>query len=485
MFDQNTITLFVTQPFHILFVELSNQNYYLTVLRERFIESEHIKAKVQSNRRCLLVHNLLNTTFLSYSRLHRIKYYPLLCRQYKQLMCFYDEMYMCICDLDRFSNCLLFNHSTTYDCQGDSDCKNDAQCFQDNATCPSVTICVCRECYYGTKCQFSTIGFVLSLDYILGYHIKPNVSFDRQPSIVKMGAVITTLMFIFGLINGLLSILTFRMKKTRDVGCGFYLLISSWISIFTVSILGIKFWQLVLSQMALLSNRSLLTFNCMLLDMILEVLLASNDWFGSCVGIERVFTIINGVKFDKGKSKRMAKWVTLSIFLFTIITHLHDPINRHLIDDNSVDEQRAWCLVQYSSAVDIFNTFITLFHFLIPFSINIISIIFIVITIARSRSNTQLRLSFKKHLRLQLKQHKHHLVASYGLILLALPRLTISFISGCMKSPHNSWLFLCGYLISFLPSMMTLIVFILPSKTYKDELNIVIKRTIRSFHSTY
>ncbi|CAF4357142.1 unnamed protein product, partial [Didymodactylos carnosus] len=30
MFDQNTITLFVTQPFHILFVKLFNQNYHLT-----------------------------------------------------------------------------------------------------------------------------------------------------------------------------------------------------------------------------------------------------------------------------------------------------------------------------------------------------------------------------------------------------------------------------------------------------------------------
>ncbi|CAF3752828.1 unnamed protein product [Rotaria sp. Silwood1] len=86
---------------------------------------------------------------------------------------------MCIYDLDRFSNCFVFNHSTTYDCQGYSNCENSGQCFQDNITCPSVSVCVCSDCYYGTKCQFSTRSCLLSLDYILSYHIKPNVLFFR------------------------------------------------------------------------------------------------------------------------------------------------------------------------------------------------------------------------------------------------------------------------------------------------------------------
>jgi hypothetical protein len=50
-----------------------------------------------------------------------------------------------------------------------------------------------------------------------------------------------------------------------------------------------------------------------------------------------------------------------------------------------------------------------------------------------------------------------------------------------MKSPNNSWLFLFGYLISFLPSIMTFIVYILPSKTYKDQFDIVVKKTIGRF----
>jgi hypothetical protein len=129
-------------------------------------------------------------------------------------MCFYDDIYMCICDLDRFSNCFIFDHNTTYNCHG----QNDRKCLQDSPTCPVVSMCICSDCFYGTKCQFSTKGFVLSLGYILSYHIKPNVSLFRQPLIVKMSVVVTSLMFVFGLINGFfinINILQERNKKCR------------------------------------------------------------------------------------------------------------------------------------------------------------------------------------------------------------------------------------------------------------------------------
>ncbi|CAF5081608.1 unnamed protein product, partial [Rotaria sp. Silwood1] len=38
--------LSITQSFHILFIELTNRTYYLGVLREKFIESEHIQTRI-------------------------------------------------------------------------------------------------------------------------------------------------------------------------------------------------------------------------------------------------------------------------------------------------------------------------------------------------------------------------------------------------------------------------------------------------------
>jgi hypothetical protein len=48
--------------------------------------------------------------------------------------------------------------------------KNDAQCCQNHPTCPTKSLCVCSEYFYGSRCQFST----LSLDTILAYQISLN-----------------------------------------------------------------------------------------------------------------------------------------------------------------------------------------------------------------------------------------------------------------------------------------------------------------------
>ena len=442
-----------------------------------------IETPLELNHRCLFVHEMLNKTFQSYSYYHRIKYYPLLCRENGELKCFYDEHYMCVCDLDRFSNCFLFNFNRTYNCQGYINCENGGQCFQDNITCPSRSICVCSDCFYGTKCQFSTEGFVLSLDNILAYHIKPNLSLFKQPLIIQISMTIITVMFILGLINGIFSILTFRREKSRETGSGFYLLISSWISIFLIFVLLFKFYQLILSQMQMLINRSFLLINCILLDGIINVLLTLNDWLDACVSVEHVFELMKGANFDKSKSKQMAKWITFGLFILTILTHLPDPLHRELIDNINEDEQRTWCLLRESSSfINIFSTFMSFFHFLAPFSINLLSILAMIFLLSRHHSAIQPALTFRKHFKLQIKKHQHHLITLFALVLLALPRLIISFLSGCMKSPSYSWLFLAGYLMSFLPSILTSVIFILPWRVYKRELMSVIHRTIRRVH---
>ncbi|CAF4339923.1 unnamed protein product [Rotaria sp. Silwood2] len=478
-FDQNILTINVQQPFNILFVQIPNQYYYLTVLREVFKPSEYIYTEIQPQQRCYSINDLLNTTFLEYKYLRRVKYYPLLCRENLQMMCFYDKDLMCICDINRFSNCFLFNHTSNNDCQGYNCCENDGQCFQNNETCPTKSTCICPDCYYGAKCQFSTKGFMFSLDTILGYHIKPKISLNRQPLIIKISILISTIMLISGLISGLLSIATFRRKKPRQVGTGYYLLLSSITSIFTIIILTIKFWQLIFSQMSLINNRSILYFNCISIDFILKILLSSSEWLNACVAIERMISIIKGVHFHKKKSKKISKWIIVSVFLFTISTYIHDPIHRQLIDDIDIDEHRIWCFVRYSSSINIYNSFITLFHSLTPCSINVISALWIITVLAHNRTGVQPDQSFQQHLQHQVQQHRHLLLTPCMVILLSLPRLIISFTSGCMRSAREPWLYLIGYFVSFIPSMLTLFVFILPSRNYKNELNTMLQKRMR------
>ncbi|CAF3390101.1 unnamed protein product [Rotaria sp. Silwood2] len=465
-FDQHSVTLFTRHSFHILFIEFLN-NSYLTVLREKLIPSEYISIDIKLDSMCVNITKLLNSTIFDYNYLHQLKYYQLPCLENKKLKCFYDEKHMCICDKNRFSNCFQFNHNMSYDCQGYNYCQNNGKCFQDNVTCPTTTICMCEKCYYGNKCQFSTKGFSLSLDVIFGYHIKPFISFFKQSKVVKINAALTIVMFIFGFINGLLSILIFQTKSSVVVGCRIYLLTTSIISLLTINIFTIKCWQLIFFQMNIITNRLFLYVNCLFTDVLLKILLSSGDWLNACVAIERAFTAIQGLNFNKSKSKYIAKCVLPIMFLLIIISYIHDPIFRELFDDE--DESRIWCIVNYSSKLKIFDIFINIFHFLTPFIINFLSALIIIIQVFKTRRKIQKDLKRKTLIYAEIKRHKHILIAPCVLIILALPRLIISLLSRCMESARDPWLFLAGFYVSFLPSLLIIVVFVLPSEKYKDE----------------
>jgi uncharacterized membrane protein YidH (DUF202 family) len=142
---------------------------------------------------------------------------------------------------NRHANCFEFNHNMTYDCQGFHYCENKARCFQNHPDCPTSLLCVCDECYYGSRCQLSTISFALSLDAILGYQILPQISFIHQTLPVKISTTISTILFVIGFISACLSIAIFRRKETREVGCGFYLYSSSICLIITIIVFIYKF----------------------------------------------------------------------------------------------------------------------------------------------------------------------------------------------------------------------------------------------------
>jgi hypothetical protein len=216
------------------------------------------------------------------------------------------------------------------------------------------------------------------------------------------------------------------------------------------------------------------------MDMFFKSFLAIGDCLNSCVAIERVFTVHIGVKFNKTKSKKAAKWIIFGICILTLASYIHDPIHRHLLEDK--EEQRKWCIVRYSSSVRVFSSVVNILHFLLPLSINVISVLFIIILVARQKLEVRKQQSYKTHLRKQFEQHKHRLFSSFILIIIATPRVIISLVSECMKSTKNPWLYLSGYFISFIPPLLVFILFILPSKFYRKEFNeatIHIKKTIQ------
>ncbi|CAF1380778.1 unnamed protein product [Adineta ricciae] len=482
-YDQKMITVYIAQPFHLLFVQIPKQDYYLTIFREKLTYSSYIQTEIQSKKRCSSINQLLNDTVRQYEYLQRVKYYPLLCRKNIELACFYDDNVMCICDQDRFSNCFLFNHTLNDDCQGYNYCENRGRCFQNNASCPTKYTCICRDCYYGAKCQFSTEGFLFTLDTILAFHIRPNRPLNQQTRPIQVSISISVIFLVLGLSNGLLSFVTLRRAQVKRIGTGHYLFYSSIVATFTILTLTYKFWLLILTQMSVMTNRSLLYFNCVTVDVTLRILLTTSEWLNSCVSVERMVSIVMGVRFQRKTSVRFAKRVIIMMFVFIIATHIHEPFRRQLIDDYDIDEHRIWCFVRYLPWMQKYNSYMTIFHFLTPFLINISCSLWIIIKLAYRRSHKERSRTLKYHLRVQIQHHQHLLYSPFILIVLSLPRLVISFTSGCMRSTKQPWLYLAGYFLSFVPSMSIFIVFVMPSKAYKTEFYAVTEHFLRKFRS--
>ena len=463
---QNSVTISRAAPFHIVLIELS-KSYYLSVLQERFTPSSIISTEVIVSRQCLFIDELFNDSFIKLHQIRRIKYYHIPCQERPSLACFYDVTQICLCNLYQQANCFEFDHNMTYDCRQINYCENGGQCFRDNLRCPTRSSCFCADCYYGSRCQFSTKGFSLSLDIILGYHILPNVDFKDQPSVVIVSITLTVIIALAGFINSLLSIFTFQSENLRYVGCGVYIFISSIASFLTMIMFVVKVWHLVISQMTSITNQSFLQITCSLVDFLLRVFLTTSDWLNACVAVERVVTIVQGIRFDARQSGRYAKFTVILVVLFIVGTSLQDLIHRQLIYDE--EEKRTWCTTKYSTSTQVFDSVMILLHFLLPFGINLISPLIIILIVARKRSITQKHRPYKHHFIEQLQEHKHLFISSCTFVIIALPRLIISFLSGCMKSARNPWMFLIGYFISFISSTLGFVVFVLPSNLYKKE----------------
>jgi hypothetical protein len=473
-FRQDALTIYWSQPFHLVFIDFEKKDFYLIVNKTIYNQS----ATVHPSNRCPHIRELLNKTIVQWHLIRRIKYYHLPCQnQLLNLSCFYDDVHLCLCydfRQQRLANCFNFDHQMKFNCLGRSVCENDAECLQDDPTCPTRSICICPPCFYGIRCQFRTNGFGLSLDAILGYHILPNVSLNDQPFIIKMSLALTIIFMIGGLLDSILSIMTFKNKVVLEVGCGLYLLSSSITTLLTTIMFELKFFILLLAQMTIISNRSFLLFQCHSIDFLLRICLYMDQWLNACVATERAFTIIKGANFNKKKSKRTAKFVIILLVIVIGGTSIHDPISRGLIDEGSNDDdddnvKRTWCIVNYGSVLYTYNSMINTIHFFGPFIINLISTIILITKKSRQQANIHKKRPYKEILIEQLKENKHLLTAPIVLILLVLPHLIITFVSKCMKSIDDAWLFLTGYFISFIPPMLTFIVFILPSKFYKKE----------------
>ena len=479
---QNETVIRWSRPFHIVFAELSPKIHYLISVEKDYNRSRIIRKRVTSSDRCGQLAEYLNDTILNYPLIRRIKYYHLPCQ--KPIGCFHDQNYFCLCNnfgSQRIANCFEFNSSLEYNCFKLSNCQHGGQCLQDDVHCPQTSRCICRTCSYGSLCQFSSSLFDVSLDGIIGPHIQPNLSFPKQPIVIIITLVLIVIIVIGGFIDGILCFFAFQTKQTRKVGCGYYLIGSTITTLLTSIMLALKFSILLCTQMSMITNRLFLNIQCYSFDYLLQICLNTDKWLNACIAMERTMSIVKGTKFNAKQSKQVAKYMIGFLLLMITTLTIYDPIHRQLVDDDSTDEQkRTWCIVSYSSELVVFNQIVHLFHFFVPFILNIISASTIIILSTKRRRKTHKDKIYIDILREQFQQHRHLLISPIVLVILSLPRLIISFVAGCMSSNSSPSIYLISYLASFIPPMLTFVIFVLPSKLYKEEF----RKTLTKYRKT-
>ncbi|UJR17235.1 hypothetical protein I4U23_004130 [Adineta vaga] len=386
---------------------------------------------------------------------------------------------MCLCNNINHTDCVNFK-TTKYECRLNT-CSGQGMCVQDHEICPTTSVCLCDPCSYGNICQFSMAGYTLSLDGIIGSYILPTAtSILYQSSEVKWTIVLVCILVVFGLILNGLSTSTFIQEKVRKSGCDRYLLFSSLIGLVNMITLVCK--------IIFLFSQKQNNVSCSLIEFLLKWCPASCEWLNASVGIERTMAVTRKTRFQTAKSKSVAKWVILAVFILVGLFCTPELIFRRIVNDTQDNQE--WCVLTINADRPSFLTVYSTLNvslFLLPIICNFVSSVIIIIGTLSSKRQATAHPTANKNvtgnllfvdIKKQIRKHKHILIAPAILGLLALPRLILTFIFVCNKVDRSPLLIVLSYLVGFLPSMSVVFAFILPSQTYKAALLIIIKKIL-------
>jgi hypothetical protein len=119
---------------------------------------------------------------------------------------------------------------------------------------------------------------------------------------------------------------------------------------------------------------------------------------------------------------------------------------------------------------------INIIHIIGPFVINLSSTIILLVNRVRQKhliTEDGIQSKKKGYGAILLKQIwaiKQTLISPCLLLVFGLPRLLLTFVFACVQYSWQEDLYIGSYLISFVPMTATLIIFVLPSTAYLNEL---------------
>jgi hypothetical protein len=326
--------------------------------------------------------------------------------------------------------------------------------------------CVCPECYYGSLCQFTLLKYSATFDSLLSSTTVKSTSFSEMPTIIKVASVFVIIMILLGLIGNAICFLVFSNKNAHETGCGYYLLCISIINQLGLFVLGVKLFSIMVIPLSSLSA-------CIVLEFLLKYFPHVSDWFTVVVAIERAVTVVKGVSFDKQRSVKRTKFVIIAVLLSVAITLIHTLFVFELVASPLSLYRFSCTKVMNSRIVEIYEPTINIIQLIFPILIHTVSTLTFIINMTRRKSSSLTykddvkTITFRHILKEQLITYKPFIIGPLFIVCLSLPRLIVSFVLACIKHSWRQYLYLAGYLVSFVPLAGTFFIFVLPSPTYR------------------
>ncbi|CAF2947360.1 unnamed protein product [Rotaria sp. Silwood2] len=299
------------------------------------------------------------------------KIFHTFCRRSDYRPCFYTKNYVCYCsEKTNRSECMSYEQRNM-DC---SYCINQGYCIQGNLQNRSDFACVCPKCVSGDLCQFAFSRFSINFEMLI-----EQIRGDYAHLIGPM------IFFFVGLIFNGLGIVTFKQQQARKVGTGLYLLANGIISQFVLVLLLARITYLVLARQITINavaNKIL----CKILPYLMTAFSNTSMWLMTFVTVERALIVTWPTRFRLFRTPRCA--IILSTITFM---GLFSSLYAYVIEYKLVihpDYVYASCVREIPLDRKIIVQYTSLAHQIIPFLINFIAGMTVIINIGRSKATS-------------------------------------------------------------------------------------------------
>lgn len=440
----------------------------------------------------------LDLTSLSVSVSSPIEYHRVC--QDEKLLCFRDDVYVCIC-VENHSRVECFRYDDELDhC---SLCTNGGRCVRGYREGTTDFLCICPPCHSGCRCQIISKSFALTLDQLL----YPDLSSTKRERTIAILLVFLVTSCLVGIANNLCSFVTLKQPQCLHNGVGYYLLSLSLINQMMLVLLCARLIHIIMSLSTFASDTIINDLCCKVFAYGLTCLTRISFWIASLIAVERVYTTLH-LTAQWFKKPHIARRSISGVISLVFLSAAYEPVFIKSFSANGdgtgitcvsiypLNHQRRWLAIHQT---------VSIFNMLMPLLINVGCTSTIISVVMRTKMNLQkkkttsefsvaqylivgwtcflvvandyragprhrvLRNVLTGNMEMIARPAITLIPSSFSLFLL--PLFILAFWLSCRDIDTHPvrYLVLVFYFATFVPSMITFMLYIYPSSFYWKE----------------